>query len=50
MMFVNEVSRALGIPCRVVTNYGSAHDTDSNLVIEYMFDENDEDIGDDSIW
>ncbi|XP_031422821.1 protein-glutamine gamma-glutamyltransferase 2-like isoform X2 [Clupea harengus] len=44
------VSRALGIPCRVVTNYGSAHDTDSNLVIEYMFDENDEDIGDDSIW
>ncbi|XP_041954026.1 protein-glutamine gamma-glutamyltransferase 2a isoform X1 [Alosa sapidissima] len=44
------VSRALGIPCRVVTNYGSAHDTDSNLVIEYLFDENSEDIGDDSIW
>lgn len=34
------VSRALGIPCRVVTNYASAHDTNSNLVIERYIDEN----------
>uniref|UniRef100_A0A674EED3 Protein-glutamine gamma-glutamyltransferase 2 n=1 Tax=Salmo trutta TaxID=8032 RepID=A0A674EED3_SALTR len=34
------VSRALGIPCRVVTNYNSAHDTNSNLVIERYVDEN----------
>ncbi|CAB1354207.1 unnamed protein product [Coregonus sp. 'balchen'] len=34
------VSRALGIPCRVVTNYDSAHDTNSNLVIERYVDEN----------
>ncbi|XP_017335411.1 protein-glutamine gamma-glutamyltransferase 2 isoform X1 [Ictalurus punctatus] len=34
------VSRALGIPCRVVTNYLSAHDTNSNLVIERYVDEN----------
>uniref|UniRef100_A0AAQ5ZVH8 Protein-glutamine gamma-glutamyltransferase 2 n=1 Tax=Amphiprion ocellaris TaxID=80972 RepID=A0AAQ5ZVH8_AMPOC len=33
------VSRALGIPCRVVTNFGSAHDTDANLVIENLYDE-----------
>ncbi|CAG5982979.1 unnamed protein product, partial [Menidia menidia] len=36
------VSRALGIPCRVVTNYLSAHDTNSNLVIERYIDENGE--------
>ncbi|XP_006639496.2 protein-glutamine gamma-glutamyltransferase 2 [Lepisosteus oculatus] len=34
------VLRALGIPTRVVTNYMSAHDTNSNLVIERYFDEN----------
>lgn len=34
------VSRALGIPCRVVTNFLSAHDTNSNLVIERHIDEN----------
>ncbi|TMS19801.1 Protein-glutamine gamma-glutamyltransferase 2 [Larimichthys crocea] len=34
------VSRALGIPCRVVTNYLSAHDTNSNLVIERYINEN----------
>uniref|UniRef100_UPI003AAD8477 protein-glutamine gamma-glutamyltransferase 2 n=1 Tax=Centroberyx gerrardi TaxID=166262 RepID=UPI003AAD8477 len=33
------VSRALGIPCRVVTNYLSAHDTNSNLVIERYIDQ-----------
>uniref|UniRef100_A0A3B3VPP9 Protein-glutamine gamma-glutamyltransferase 2 n=1 Tax=Poecilia latipinna TaxID=48699 RepID=A0A3B3VPP9_9TELE len=45
------VSRALGIPCRVVTNFGSAHDTNANLVIERFYDENGDRIsGDDSIW
>ncbi|CAG12371.1 unnamed protein product, partial [Tetraodon nigroviridis] len=33
------ISRALGIPCRVVTNYASAHDTNGNLVIERYIDE-----------
>ncbi|XP_035245098.1 protein-glutamine gamma-glutamyltransferase 2 [Anguilla anguilla] len=33
------VSRALGIPCRVITNYNSAHDTNSNLVIERYVDD-----------
>lgn len=44
------VSRALGIPCRVVTNFGSAHDTDANLVIENLYDEDGERISDDSVW
>ena len=45
------VSRALGIPCRVVSNFGSAHDSDANLIIENLYDENGENIsGDDSIW
>ncbi|XP_008411741.1 protein-glutamine gamma-glutamyltransferase 2-like [Poecilia reticulata] len=45
------VFRALGIPCRVVTNFGSAHDTNANLVIERFFDENGDRISrDDSIW
>uniref|UniRef100_A0A8C8CYM6 Protein-glutamine gamma-glutamyltransferase 2 n=1 Tax=Oncorhynchus tshawytscha TaxID=74940 RepID=A0A8C8CYM6_ONCTS len=44
------VSRALGIPCRVVTNFGSAHDTNSNLLIEFLYDEDGNDISDDSVW
>ncbi|XP_041801501.1 protein-glutamine gamma-glutamyltransferase 2-like isoform X1 [Chelmon rostratus] len=45
------VSRALGIPCRVVTNFGSAHDTDANLMIENLYDEDGERISEgDSIW
>ncbi|XP_035016094.2 protein-glutamine gamma-glutamyltransferase 2 [Hippoglossus stenolepis] len=45
------VSRALGIPCRVVTNFGSAHDSDANLLIENLYDEDGERIsGGDSIW
>lgn len=34
------VARALGIPCRVVTNYASAHDSNADLVIERYVDEN----------
>ncbi|XP_075958287.1 protein-glutamine gamma-glutamyltransferase 2-like [Anarhichas minor] len=45
------VSRALGIPCRVVTNFGSAHDTDANLVIENLYDEDGKRMSNgDSIW
>uniref|UniRef100_A0A3Q2QI65 Protein-glutamine gamma-glutamyltransferase 2 n=1 Tax=Fundulus heteroclitus TaxID=8078 RepID=A0A3Q2QI65_FUNHE len=31
------VMRLLGIPCRVITNYQSAHDTNKNLIIETYF-------------
>lgn len=31
--------RCLGIPTRVVTNYNSAHDQNSNLLIEYFRNE-----------
>ncbi|XP_037347095.2 protein-glutamine gamma-glutamyltransferase 2 [Pungitius pungitius] len=34
------ISRALGIPCRVVTNYLSAHDSNGDLVIERVINEN----------
>uniref|UniRef100_A0A8B9LMA9 Protein-glutamine gamma-glutamyltransferase 2 n=1 Tax=Astyanax mexicanus TaxID=7994 RepID=A0A8B9LMA9_ASTMX len=46
------VSRALGIPCRVVTNYLSAHDTNANLVIERYVDENGKllNVSKDMIW
>ncbi|XP_061689510.1 transglutaminase 5, like [Syngnathoides biaculeatus] len=33
------VMRVLGIPCRVVTNFNSAHDTNGNLVIEEFYNE-----------
>ncbi|KAK7129384.1 hypothetical protein R3I94_017557 [Phoxinus phoxinus] len=44
------VSRALGIPCRVVTNFGSAHDSNGDLIMERFYNESDENIADDSIW
>lgn len=46
------VSRALGLPCRVITNYNSAHDTNGNLSIEEYYDVNGEPVmeSDDSIW
>lgn len=44
--------RVLGIPCRVVTNFNSAHDTNENLVIEEYYSEKGEklNLSKDSIW
>uniref|UniRef100_A0A3Q3VWI2 protein-glutamine gamma-glutamyltransferase n=1 Tax=Mola mola TaxID=94237 RepID=A0A3Q3VWI2_MOLML len=46
------VMRALGIPCRVVTNFNSAHDTNGNLVIEEYYTETGQKLkrSKDSIW
>ncbi|XP_040568202.1 hemocyte protein-glutamine gamma-glutamyltransferase [Lepeophtheirus salmonis] len=52
------VCRALGIPCRSVTNYVSAHDANNNLTVERYFNEEGEelsprdhpDVGYDKIW
>ncbi|KAM7402423.1 hypothetical protein PAMP_017665 [Pampus punctatissimus] len=46
------VMRVLGIPCRVVTNFNSAHDTNKNLVIEEYYSEKGEKLNHsrDSIW
>lgn len=44
--------RVLGIPCRVVTNFNSAHDTNGNLVIEEYYTETGQKLNrsKDSIW
>lgn len=46
------VMRVLGIPCRVVTNFNSAHDTNGNLVIEEYYSETGQKLNrsNDSIW
>ncbi|XP_041837034.1 transglutaminase 5, like [Melanotaenia boesemani] len=46
------VMRVLGIPCRVVTNFNSAHDTNGNLVIEEYYSETGTklNLSQDSIW
>jgi len=44
--------RVLGIPCRVITNFNSAHDTNNNLVIEEYYSETGQKLkySNDSIW
>jgi len=32
------VCRALGLPCRAVTNFSSAHDTDGNMTLDVHWD------------
>uniref|UniRef100_UPI0037E82CE2 protein-glutamine gamma-glutamyltransferase 6-like n=1 Tax=Semicossyphus pulcher TaxID=241346 RepID=UPI0037E82CE2 len=46
------VMRLLGIPCRTVTNFSSAHDTDENLTIDRFHSEDglDMEFAMDSIW
>ncbi|XP_058804914.1 annulin isoform X2 [Phymastichus coffea] len=47
------VCRTLGIPCRTITNYLSAHDTQSSLTIDYFVDEEGKtmpELASDSIW
>uniref|UniRef100_A0A8D9BVS8 protein-glutamine gamma-glutamyltransferase n=2 Tax=Cacopsylla melanoneura TaxID=428564 RepID=A0A8D9BVS8_9HEMI len=47
------VCRALGIPCRNVTCYAAAHDTQNSLTVDYFVDEDGrvmEELNSDSIW
>ncbi|XP_072259313.1 protein-glutamine gamma-glutamyltransferase E-like [Pyxicephalus adspersus] len=46
------VSRALGLPCRIITNYNSAHDANGDLIIDRYFNVRGDpvELSDDSIW
>ena len=51
--FFIPVCRALGIPCRSVTNFVSAHDTDGSITIDTHYDDLGRPIdhlNDDSVW
>lgn len=50
---LSSVCRALGIPCRSVTNFVSAHDTDDTLTVDIFLDEDgnqEDELNRDSIW
>lgn len=36
--------RAIGLPCRCVTNYVSAHDTNASISVDKFYDEDGEEI------
>jgi len=42
--------RALGIPCRSVTNFASAHDNDASVTIDTVFDQDGKRLYGDSVW
>ncbi|XP_017284736.1 protein-glutamine gamma-glutamyltransferase E-like [Kryptolebias marmoratus] len=44
------VMRVFGVPCRVVTNFESAHDTDKNLIIDTYYNNDGGMTHNDSIW
>ncbi|KAK8749209.1 hypothetical protein OTU49_015733 [Cherax quadricarinatus] len=50
---VTTACRTLGIPCRSITNFSSAHDTHNSLTIDTFFDDNGkaiEHLNSDSVW
>nr|KAG5707194.1 hypothetical protein BaRGS_017878 [Batillaria attramentaria] len=51
--YAKTVCRALGLPCRSVTNFDSAHDTDNTCTIDHYFDDEGNrltSMGHDSVW
>ena len=52
-MLYAAVCRALGLPCRSVTNFDSAHDTDNTCTIDCYYSEDGDELSSmksDSIW